>query len=194
MNRLDDAVGPRGAILGSVQPKGQKLSFYARVRDVLDTFQQREEGESERALVMIVDDEEFMRTALELAFQDHYDLILAASADEALRHLTDEVRVVVLDVKMRDKDGFWTYEAIRARRPYLPMIFYSAYEDLKEPYDIINRYRPYGYFFKGRDFQQLLEGVSSAVADYREILRTIDESRVLREIQGLMRDLNRREL
>lgn len=58
------------------------------------------------ATVLIVDDEKHTREGLELALEDHYDIYLAADADEAFRLMEAEVFDVVLtDLRMAGKSG-----------------------------------------------------------------------------------------
>ena len=47
-------------------------------------------------------------------------------------------------VRMNDADGFVAYKAMRAKDADLPIIFYSAYQDIKDPYEIINWTTPEG--------------------------------------------------
>jgi signal transduction histidine kinase/ActR/RegA family two-component response regulator len=74
------------------------------------------------------------------------------------------VHVVILDIRLRGRDGFWTYRAIRTRFPDTPMIFYSAYQDLKDPYEVINDYRPFAFLVKDGDLARLQQVVDEAVA------------------------------
>jgi len=43
------------------------------------------------------------------------------------------------------------------------VIFYSAYQDSKDPYRIINDFRPFAYITKGESIQKLVEAVDLAV-------------------------------
>ena len=70
--------------------------------------------------------------------------------------MTEETSVVILDIKMPDRDGFWTYKEIRKRDPDMPIIFNSAFQDLEDPFVIINEYRPFGYMTKSGDLAELL--------------------------------------
>jgi DNA-binding NtrC family response regulator len=119
-----------------------------------------------RPHVLVVDDDPTIRVSLSVVLQRSYQLILCASAREGVAAVNDDVCAAILDVKMAKHDGFWTCKQIRQKYPDLPVIFYSAYQDAKDPYDIINEHRPFGYITKGSDTKRLLEAVDMAVSFY----------------------------
>jgi DNA-binding NtrC family response regulator len=114
-------------------------------------------------LVLVVDDDANIRRSLELLFQPRYRVKTCADAAAALGEIDERVAVVVLDVKMTGLDGFAAYKEMRAKDVDLPIIFYSAYQDIKDPYEIMNEYRPFGYITKGTDHTTLLRSVAAAV-------------------------------
>ncbi|MEM9457743.1 MAG: response regulator [Myxococcota bacterium] len=116
--------------------------------------------------VLLVDDDPSVRSALGLVFEDDYDFVTCASGAEGLAKMSASVHAVLLDIKLHGEDGFAVYERIRARFSYTPIIFYSAYQNLKDPHQIINEYRPFGYVRKGDDIAQLVRMVGRAVAEY----------------------------
>lgn len=116
----------------------------------------------DRALVMIVDDDSILRNALRGLLEEFYRVVTFDSGPPAVEAISDEVAVVILDVKMKGHDGFWTCEAIRAKSPYLPVIFFSAYQNAKDPYEIINQHRPFGYLSKNGDAEALMNMVDRA--------------------------------
>ncbi len=124
-------------------------------------------SEEQRAIVTIVDDDPMMRTSLRMAMEDLYKIVLCATGAEGLRTINEDTWVVILDIKMPDTDGFSVCREIRKRDPELPIIFHSAYQNLKDPYEIINEYRPFGYLTKGDDFAKLLRIVAQAVEHRR---------------------------
>ena len=135
-----------------------------------------------RPTILIIDDDESMRETLELALKGLFDLITCASGDEGIKALTPSVAAVILDVKMNGKDGFETYSEIKQKYVSLPIIFHSAYQDVKDPYEILNVFRPFGYVFKGGDFNQLTQTLQSAV-DYSQICG--ENERLVGELQSL---------
>jgi DNA-binding NtrC family response regulator len=119
--------------------------------------------EGPRPHILVIDDDETIRRSLATLFGRRYTVHLAASAQEGLAALHSDIRVAIVDVKMKGYDGFWACNEIRKVHPELPVIFYSAYQDLKDPYQIINEHRPFGYLTKDGDRRRLIEAVDMAV-------------------------------
>lgn len=65
--------------------------------------------------VLIVDDEERVATTYELRLQDKYDVSVAHSGDEALKVVSEDVDVVLLDRRMPGMTGDDILEEIRMR-------------------------------------------------------------------------------
>jgi diguanylate cyclase (GGDEF)-like protein len=120
-----------------------------------------------RPRIVVVDDDSQVLEALEIFLSDHYEMKLALSAEDALSVIDDETYAVLLDVKMPGRDGFLACLDIKSKHPNLPIIFHSAYQDLKDPYEIMNYYRPFGYVQKTGDAAVLLDVLSCAVDHYR---------------------------
>jgi DNA-binding NarL/FixJ family response regulator len=123
----------------------------------------RSSGSSERHPVVIIDDDPSVREGLELHLSDRFELTLCASAREGVDAVNAETCAVVLDVSMPGEDGFWACTEIRRKVLEIPVIFYSAYQDLKDPYAIINNHSPFGYVVKGDDIQKLIDKLELAV-------------------------------
>jgi DNA-binding NtrC family response regulator len=137
----------------------------ASFRD-LDAFLTRRRGHArlaERHPVVAIDDDTSIRESLRLHLGDRYQLTLCASAREGVNAVDEETCAVILDVKMPGEDGFWACTEIRKKVLDVPVIFYSAYQNLKNPYAIINEHRPFGYVDKGDDIQKLVQMVDTAV-------------------------------
>jgi DNA-binding NarL/FixJ family response regulator len=125
----------------------------------------------ERPPILIVDDDPTIRASLTAVLQKRYQLILCPSAREGVEAVNDDVCVAILDVKMGKYDGFWACNQIRKKCPDLPVIFYSAYQDAKDPYDVINEHRPFGYITKSGDSKRLIEAIDLAVAFYSRLVK-----------------------
>ena len=85
--------------------------------------------ESERARILLVDDDERNLLALATVLEDLGDVVLARSGEEALRHLLKgEFAVILLDVYMPGMDGYETAQIIRNREQTkgIPIVFLSA--------------------------------------------------------------------
>ena len=87
------------------------------------------EQQSERARVLLVDDDERNLLAVATVLEDLGEVVLARSGEEALRHLLKgEFAVILLDVYMPGLDGYETAQIIRSRDQTkgIPIVFLSA--------------------------------------------------------------------
>ena len=88
-----------------------------------------------RARVLVVDDDEHNLLAIRTLLEDLAEVEVAASGDEALRHLLKgEFAVILLDVYMPGLDGYETAQIIRGREQTkrIPIVFLSAVNKDKE--------------------------------------------------------------
>src|ERR687893_2432824 len=83
----------------------------------------------ERARVLVVDDDERNLLAIKNVLEEVADVVVAASGEEALRHLLkEEFAVILLDVFMPGMDGYETAQIIRSREQTkrIPIVFLTA--------------------------------------------------------------------
>ncbi len=142
-----------------------------------------EDGKEFRT-IMIVDDDSTVRQSLEITFKQHYRVIACANGYEAIEAISMEVYAVILDIRMPGMNGFEAFQKIKKKSPHVPILFYSAYQDLKDPYEVLNEYRPFGYVMKGSGFHLLMDSVRSAVEFFEQIQesrRMAEELRVINE-------------
>ena len=132
----------------------------------------RPPASSERSLVLVVDDDIDIRRGIELLLSSQYRVVTCASASQGVEAFNDEVCAVVLDIKMKGNDGFWVCDEIRKQSPDVPVIFYSAYQDVKDPFEIINRHRPFAYITKDGNPRKLLDAIDTATRLYRTAIRS----------------------
>jgi len=78
--------------------------------------------------ILLVDDEEVLRDVLEtLLRREDFDILLAASGEEALSILdAEEVDLVILDIMLPGISGIDTLRALRISNPDLPVIIITA--------------------------------------------------------------------
>ena len=81
----------------------------------------------------------------------------------------------VLDIKMRGEDGFYAFREIRKIDPLVPILFHSAYQDVKNAYEIMNVYKPFAYLTKGGDLGALHRQLELAVDYHRKHVATKTE-------------------
>ena len=80
-------------------------------------------------------------------------------------------------------DGFETFKGIKEKVSHVPIIFHSAYQDLRDPYEVMNEFRPFGYVTKEGSYRLLQDTIDSAVDYYRQILKN-------RRLLKNLRDMN----
>ena len=97
--------------------------------------------------IMVIDDEPGVRRSLTTIFNKRgYGVSAYRSGDEALKHLDESVRVVILDIKLPKIAGDVVYKKIKERYD-IPIIFHSAYPG--EQVEDCMRLRPFDYIDKG---------------------------------------------
>lgn len=135
-----------------------------------------------RPTVLLVDDDATIRETLGFTLRRLFNVVSCGTGDEGIERLSFDVSAVILDIRMRGKDGFETYMEMKRKCPTVPIIFHSAYQDLKDPYEILNVFRPFGYVFKGTDLDQLTHTLQNAV-DYSRIRS--ENEKLIHELQVL---------
>ncbi|MCK4460288.1 MAG: sigma-54-dependent Fis family transcriptional regulator [candidate division Zixibacteria bacterium] len=122
--------------------------------------------------ILIVDDDPLVLEALNETFLDDYDVVAAASGQEALQALDKhgDLDAVVLDIKMARMDGLETACRIREINPDLPVIFHTGYPGDYSERDIDTEHQPFDYVGKNERPARLHRSVRNAVFMHR--LRT----------------------
>ncbi|WP_437766707.1 response regulator [Sorangium sp. So ce281] len=138
-----------------------------------------------RPVILVIDDDAAARDSLDFILSEKYDVLLCASAREGLAALRDGVYAVVLDVKMEGHDGFWACDQLRKRQPDIPIIFYSAYQNIKDPARVIREHRPFAYVIKDGDINRILTSIETAVRVYT---LTMENKRFNDSLKGTRRD------
>lgn len=113
--------------------------------------------------VMVVDDDPHLLEAMTALLEDKYDLVLCKNGEEALAKVDSAIHAVLLDIKMSGMNGFEVFRRIKNKFNHLPIIFHTAHQDSFDPYDVLNKLRPYGYLQKGQDEERLLAVLARAV-------------------------------
>ena len=95
-------------------------------------------------LVLVIDDNEGVRTALSILFSVHeLECVTAASVEEGLEKLDSHpVRLVVQDMNFSEdttsgKEGIALFHKIRQRHPDLPVILLTAWTHLETAVDLV---------------------------------------------------------
>jgi len=90
--------------------------------------------------VLIVDDEKHTREGLQQALQDHYDVSVAASADEAFNLMdAQEFEVVITDLRMPGKSGLKVIDKALALPNKPAVIMMTAYGNIESAVEAMKR-------------------------------------------------------
>jgi diguanylate cyclase (GGDEF)-like protein len=132
--------------------------------------------------ILVVDDEESVRTVLSQVLQeDGFVVTEAANAEQALEIMeTVRFALVITDIVMPGMTGIELLEKIKQLYPATQVIIMTSYASLETAITAM-RYGAYDYFFK--PFKDI-ELVSAATA------RAIEKVRLVEENQKLIEELN----
>jgi sigma-B regulation protein RsbU (phosphoserine phosphatase) len=152
-----------------------------------------ERGQSERGLperILVVDDEPALRWTLERILQPSYRVEAVPGTTEALARVeVEHFHLALLDVRLKDGDGYTLCKALRERRPQMDVILITG--SISEPDEKLFRSLEEGAFyflFKPFDRRVLLALVERCLQLQRE--RSSKE----RYAQALAADLEKARL
>jgi len=79
--------------------------------------------------ILVVDDEDIVLESCRRVLEaDGYEVLLAASADQALQMIRDEPPdLLLVDVKMPEHDGVYLIREVRKERPDIPIVLMTGY-------------------------------------------------------------------
>ncbi|WP_437871847.1 response regulator [Sorangium sp. So ce363] len=154
--------------------------FTRRFREASD--EAPKEPDKERAIVVVIDDDPRMRSALEFTLRRDYDVRLYASAQEGIAAMTEMVSLVILDIRMPGIDGLTAYLKIKALFPKVPIIFYTAFQDILEKQDLLSTHKAFGYFDKNGDVSGLIAAVEKAVQHHSLVSSMASAQKLVRGI------------
>ena len=83
--------------------------------------------------ILIVDDEEGIRESLKLVLEDHYELIVTASGEQALASLANNktIGLVLLDIKMPKVNGLEVLKLIKDKFPEMKIVMVTGYRSVE---------------------------------------------------------------
>ncbi|GAB4301954.1 MAG: hypothetical protein Fur0034_16330 [Desulfuromonadia bacterium] len=147
---------------------------------------------TDRHTILIVDDEENIRTALVRALMDEpYEIMTAPSAEEALQILTEHpCTVVISDERMPGMDGSAFLAIVRKSHPETIRIILTGHASIESTMRAVNSGEIYRFFTKPWDDLLLKLAIRSAIEKYdleeenRRLLRTVRrQSRVMKSLE-----------
>jgi CheY-like chemotaxis protein len=118
-----------------------------------------------KPVVFIIDDDEAILDALKAILSMGFTVETSTHATmgvERIRTLCPDV--VVVDLKMPQRDGFWAFSEIRKFNREVPIIINSAYQEIVPPEDLRDAFRPFANLQKGGSASVLIDAVKKAAA------------------------------
>ena len=124
---------------------------------------------SERARILIVDDEEAILETMAFTFEDEYDVLTAPSAPEALGVLDAHapIAAVITDQRMPEMTGVEFLARVYERHPNTTRIILTGYADGDAMVRAINEGHVYAYVTKPWEPDELKQLVHRAVELHR---------------------------
>lgn len=108
--------------------------------------------------ILVVDDEENIRTLYAEEFQDMgYAVTAVADGAQAVAAVeAGPFDLVILDMRMREMDGIEALRRMKERKPDMPVVISSAYEEYKQDF---SSWASEAYVVKSADTKTLRETV-----------------------------------
>jgi signal transduction histidine kinase len=135
--------------------------------------------------ILYVDDDTANLTVLQAACADEFDVVTAESAEVALEVMREhEIAVLLVDQRMPGMTGVELFEATREHHPDTVRILITAYSDLTDAINAINRGQVRGYLRKPWEPEHLK-------ATLREALEVYETRRKVRELERRLLETER---
>lgn len=98
---------------------------------------------NEKNKILIVDDVEEYLYSLRNALGREFEIFTAASIDEAKEIVTEEIELLLLDIKLKEddpqnKDGILLLKWCKEKYPDKPVVMMSAYKDFDMAVEALN--------------------------------------------------------
>ncbi|MCD4781014.1 MAG: response regulator [Candidatus Omnitrophica bacterium] len=110
--------------------------------------------------ILIIEDDEGIREALQLILSDHYDIILTEDGQQGMECLYKEnsIQCVLLDIKLPQINGLDILKTIKEKRPECKTIIVTGYKSV-ETVSQAAKIGADGYITKPFDASDILETV-----------------------------------
>ena len=120
---------------------------------------------AKRPVILCVDDEPSILSALRRLFRAHGFAVLAAESGQAGLDLleTEPIDLVISDMRMPNMDGVVFLEHVRQRKPDILRLLLTGYADLASITGAINRGEIYRYIAKPWDDHDIILTVQDAL-------------------------------
>jgi DNA-binding NtrC family response regulator len=155
-------------------------------------------GNSNKSIIVIVDDEEMVLTSLStfLSLETDYEIKTFTSAKGALEFITDNtIDLVISDYLMPEMDGISFLARVRELKPEIPRIILTGYADKENAIKAINDVGLFQYIEKPWDNDDLLIVLRNGL-ERQMLMKKLDEkigeiNRAYADLQGLQKEIVR---
>ncbi len=132
--------------------------------------------------ILITDDEKSIRNALrEILEFENYTILEAENGEQALNVIkSDDVDLVMLDIKMRGMDGIEVLEKIKESKPELPVIMISGHGNIKIAVEA-TKIGAYDFLEKPPDLNRLLVSIRNGLKS-SELIK--ENKQIRKELHG----------
>ncbi len=137
----------------------------------------------EKIKIMLVDDEErYLSTTQKLLSKKGYDALTAGSGTEALEKLkTQNIHVVILDVKMPGMDGIETLREIKKHFPLVEVIMLTGHATVESAVDGLKAGAT-DYLMKPVDIDEIVNKAEEAFAKRQRLEEKIRTASSRRDV------------
>jgi len=131
---------------------------------------------SKNARILVIDDDESVRTVLAMALERKgYDVDIARDGKEAVRKTnTNFYNLALVDIRLPDMDGIELLTAMKQTTPKMVKIIVTGYATLENAIDAVNKGAD-GYIVKPVMMEQLLSTVEEHLKKRQEAKRYSEE-------------------
>ena len=113
-------------------------------------------------MMLVDDDERFLATTQKLLARKGYDVVTAASGAEALEKIRSQnIHVVILDVKMPGMDGNATLKEIKRQFPLTEVIMLTGHATMESAIDGLKS-GAIDYLMKPTDIDEIIQKAEEA--------------------------------
>jgi len=133
----------------------------------------RAPGVRRPARILVVDDEEYIRSMIGATLERQgFDVQCASSGHQALEMLAlHTFDLVLTDIVMQDGNGITLLERVQGQQPQLPVVMVSAIHDISVAIDSMRR-GAYDYLLKPFEREHLLNTVRRALSHRQELQKS----------------------
>ena len=146
----------------------------------------------EKLKMMLVDDEQrFLSTSKKLLAKKGYDVLTVPSGQDALEKLrTENIHVVILDVKMPGMDGITTLKQIKKLYPMVEVIMLTGHATAESAVEGLKSGAT-DYLMKPADIEDLIQKAEEAYSKRQileEKIRVVQTRSFMKSPREIIRD------